>query len=291
MFVFLAGTLLLACNPVNKQSRTISSTQQLEKNSNSTGIVGGDVVAATDAIAHSTVQLMDIETSGRCTGSLIGENLVITAAHCTQIDPRNIIVIFATQVPRNFDELRQMKLRRVIGGKTSELWPKVTKDTLHNWGDIAILKFEGDLPEGYTPIKLLQKQEALQTGMKLTLAGFGLTDNIQKIRSTGLRKTTTILAHASYSETEFLMDQRQGTGACHGDSGGPALVNIQGTDYLAGITSHGTDDPKDTCLQFSVFTNVTAHLSWIQKTVAELLAIDFKGKPMPQPNIKQASPI
>jgi secreted trypsin-like serine protease len=268
-----------ACSPSAIQ---VQNQGRIDYSGSTDGIIGGVAVNAADPISQSTVLLIDTQIGALCTGSLISTNLVLTAAHCTNVNPKNIIVVFSTTVPHSAADLTKMTFRRVVGGKTSDLWPQLTSTQTKNWGDIAILKFEGSLANGYKPATLASRIGSVRTGSNVVLAGFGLIDGVQKTRATELRKTSVVVADGNYSQSEFLMDQHQGRGACHGDSGGPAYLSVGSSNIIVGITSRGTQDPKDTCNGFSVYTSVAAHAAWISATSREL-QVAGAGTIIPQP--------
>ena len=82
------------------------------------------------------------------------------------------------------------------------------------------------------------------------------------------------ISDAKFAKTEVLLDQRQGRGACHGDSGGPAEVLKNGVKYLWGVTNRGYPETgPDDCAQFSIYTKITAHQSFINTATAQLRAL------------------
>jgi len=271
---------LTACSP-----SAVTPSQAIKSSDlgDSESIIGGTVVSGADSIAQSTVLLFDTQKGSICTGNVITQNLILTAAHCTQLHPEKIVAIFSTIMPQSMDDLKKMNWRRIVGGKTSEAWPLLDESKEKDWGDIAILKFDGALPAGYKAARLLSKKSSLRNGQSVTLAGFGITDGIEQTETEALRKVNVKIADVNFSSTELLMDQRSGRGACHGDSGGPALIKVGSSDVLIGVTSRGEKDPGDTCLQFSIYTSVAAHLDWIKKTAKELSSTSFKGGVIRQP--------
>ncbi len=78
--------------------------------------------------------------------------------------------------------------------------------------------------------------------------------------------------------SEASLDQRRGTGACHGDSGGPAYLALEGGYALWGVTSRGLNDPNDDCSQFAIYTKAMPYANWIVK------AKRFLDTPTQQPN-------
>jgi secreted trypsin-like serine protease len=246
-------------------------------------IIGGSIVDAGESIAQSTVLLVDTDKGALCTGNLIGANLVLTAAHCTQRHPENILVVFSRKMPKSSADLQKMVTRRISGGKTTSAWPNLTVSKKKDWGDLAILKFSGSLPSGYKVVKLLADARSLRNGMTVTLAGYGITDGVNQTDTDALRKVDVRLSNSKWSQTEILMDQRSGRGACHGDSGGPAIVKNGSSDVLAGVTSRGERDPRDTCSGYAVYTSVASNLNWIKATAQEVGSPNFRGGEIAQP--------
>ncbi|GIL17533.1 MAG: serine protease [Oligoflexia bacterium] len=271
---------LIACGPKYDSSMPDSPLEIVES---SEGIIGGSVVDSTDPLSQSTVALMDISSGSLCTGTIVASNLVLTAAHCTSSDPTSTVVIFSTTLPDSIYDIMGKTIRHVVGGKASPLWAKLQNNQEKNWGDIALLKFSGKLPEGFKPARLLNSKKSLKDGMLAVLAGFGLMDGVKKTESSEMRKTTVSIQSVHFSETEVMFDQSKGKGACHGDSGGPAYVTIGGKSALMGVTSRGINDPRDTCGVSSIYTSVSAHMSWLKSTAAELMSPKYKPEPIAQP--------
>lgn len=266
----------IACN--QQKSHTLDSIMGTEN------IVGGDPVTDTDQIGQHVVAL---ETGLQvfCTGVLVKKNVVLTAAHCTDVasDPRYINVVFGKDVKG------EVQKRRVLGGKVTDKWPALTTHDLINpsspWGDLALLKFEGEAPEGFTPARILGNAEKLTEGLEITLAGYGLT-KMPDTESTKLLKTSVRLTNPTYTESELLFAQFEGRGACHGDSGGPAFANFNGKIFLVGITSRSaTATGAETCLEGSIYTSVAKQLPFLIESAKFLDSSKFvAGEKIPQPN-------
>jgi secreted trypsin-like serine protease len=75
----------------------------------------------------------------------------------------------------------------------------------------------------------------------------------------------------NFSETEISFSSTDGSGACHGDSGGPAFATIKGQKVIVGITSR-TTDKSGGCHKDSVYTNVAAYKTLIDQMAAKLQA-------------------
>lgn len=256
------------------------------------GIINGDTVSTDDLIAQSVVMVYDKTHHGLCSGTLIMKNLVVTAGHCTSANPADLVVIFGLDLND-----KNAPVRRVLGGLTTDTFTHLdfTKNDGvpdKNWGDIAVLKFEGhELPDGFKPASVLFNKAVLQTGMTVTLAGYGLDKFEQKgLSSVGvgsgiLRKADVTLTDSQFSETEILVSMTDDKGACHGDSGGPAYLVIKNKVVLVGVTSRAdSNEGALKCNQGTIYSSVPAHQDFL-KSATKFLESDafIPGSAIPQP--------
>ncbi|WP_413559234.1 S1 family peptidase [Bdellovibrio sp. HCB209] len=169
--------------------------------------------------------------------------------------------------------------------------------------DIAVIKLSKSIPENYQVANILTDESILKNGAVVTLAGYGLTNvkkeqidpktypNFDVAVQTGevgctydktvcykltqenesILKKTDVTVIQPFGETEVALDQTQGKGACHGDSGGPAFINVNGTEYLWGVTSRGTGkDGIDDCSNYAIYTKVHAEWNFISAAMKQL---------------------
>lgn len=288
--------LFLAACGGSKQSE--SSIQ----NSKSDGIIGGQLVQSADPIASSTVQIFtfqvgknnagqDVVTGlASCTGSIIDQDIILSAAHCTTSNPSLMFIYFSNDIPKDFsaffkDMKNQPNLRRVIGGMVGANWKSAYQND-SNWDDISLLKFSGGIPDGFKVAKLITNNQRVNSGDTVTIAGYGLTDGVKKVQSTGLRKVSLQIANVNYSADEIMLDTTHGRSSCHGDSGGPAFVSVDNENYVFGLTSRADykTDPRGECVGLTVYTNVQHFLGWIQSSIQTLHDPNYKMQPLPQPS-------
>jgi secreted trypsin-like serine protease len=230
------------------------------------GIVGGQEVPADHGLAKTVVAVYDGATRQLCTGTLIGNGFVLTAAHCVGANPRNMVVFFTNRVTM------QSPHRQVDAAAVSPLW-ETNRFLEQNAGDIALVHFAGQAPPDYRPVQLLpaDRQSVLRSGSLTLLAGYGLSDVTNQSGQGILRSVSARIADTQFSRSEMTIDQRSGQGACHGDSGGPAFIFIGGTPYLWGITRGGVNDPQNSCAQYAAYTVTTPYLPWLQRAAADIL--------------------
>lgn len=257
----LSSLTLAACAPNEKKSHVPS--HDLKGDS----IIGGTEVKEIDPILRSVVAVYDKGSKQLCSGSLLENNVIVTAAHCVGSD--ELYIFFGTalspQAPR--------RLVDVIA--ISNYWETRYAEE-QNSGDIALLHFAGTLPDGYKPATMFKDKKALRKDLEVVIAGYGVDNSMAATGSGVLRKTKLKIADPKFSVSEITLDQSHGTSACHGDSGGPAYVEVNGELQLFGVTSRGVNDAKKDCTANVAYTSTIYYGAWItrmqEKIKAYLLA-------------------
>ncbi|MFS4458582.1 S1 family peptidase [Bdellovibrio sp. HCB2-146] len=247
----LTGLTLAACAPKGESTQVVSGDS----------IIGGTAVQKTDKILESIVAVYDSVGGQLCTGSLLENNIVLTAAHC--LSPQ-MYIFFDTALGR---ESVRYAVDRVA---VSSYWEERAGETF-NTGDIALIHFKGEVPAGYKPATFLKDKSKLRRGTEVVLAGFGMTDGKDQKTAGTLHMTKVKIADPRYSMSEITVDQRHGTGACHGDSGGPAYLEVDGEYYLWGVTSRGVMDKENNCSQFAAYTSALFYRGWMERMTPQIL--------------------
>lgn len=215
-----------------------------------TKIVGGaEVTDEKDITVRSTVSLL--AAGALCTGTIIGPNQVVTAAHC--IKGSDVTIGFgASKTP--------IPGVRVIGARAHPAWGDGKADQTH---DIGMIIFEGQLPGHLGPVAI-SPLTGISNGAATILAGYGVTGESNSDSGT-LRKVAATIKSFNGGSKEFDMQEGMGVGSCYGDSGGPAYIQSGGQLTVIGATSRGQNcDSGD-----GVYTDVRYYQGWLKCTAKE----------------------
>jgi secreted trypsin-like serine protease len=231
------------------------------------GIVNGHLLGNREQAAKSVVALVAEldEGQGLCTGSLIDDFTVLTAAHCVDHSPQRMVIVFGPEVKT----ASQDRMREVTGFSQNPKWKNATA---RGRGDLALVHFEGGIPSGFKPVALATKSVALSKGLEVLMMGYGVTNGLSHEGSGTIRATaTTILG--LLSPTEVMTDGRKSS-VCFGDSGGPAFSAANGGAPKGKLVQWGVASSvtNDSCNEASVHTSVISYLTWIKTTSAKLQA-------------------
>ncbi len=234
------------------------------------GIIGGQAVNSKEILAQGIVALFDVQSKALCTASIVSGKYLITAAHCVRPGAtKNLRVVFGTDLT---SKSTISGVGTVTGVVQSPLWA-TNQNKPTNTGDFALIRLASSLPESFFPAPILTDASVLQEGTAIVLAGYGITAGHKDPKTTNdngagvLRQVTTKMINPGFSETEMMIDESHGQGACHGDSGGPAYVQVAGKLMLFGVTSRGTDQY---CSKTVVYTSILAYLKWLPLAAQQL---------------------
>lgn len=222
-------------------------------------IYGGDLPDAPEHDATVAITLFNNPKANIfCSGTLIQDDVVITAAHCldengfsasnyNEYEPGDIKVGFGNK----------KKLMTFVEVSDVEIYSGYDRTDV-GVGDLGLIRLSTASTVVPVPnLPLSMWLDAPDIGGTVNFAGFG-ENNVGRPFATKLQIDGTI--DNIYTDS-FDYSQDAG-GPCSGDSGGPAFIDRSGTMYLAGVTSWGSGN-CDGAGSFGVSMAVDVYESWI----------------------------
>jgi secreted trypsin-like serine protease len=274
-------------------SKKKNSSEAFAPTTHSASIINGEIVSADNELGQSTVGLV-LQIKGiwfqACTGSIIAKNMILTAAHCVgYVNPQNdnIVINFSLNTVDNAvqSDPDQQHIEDVRAAfNTIDVVDIIVHPDYNGYvdHDIAVIRLKQDIPSTHKIAEFLP-QKFIDTTLKkitfdgetkdVTLLGFGLINESTGESSSVLRETT---VHAKFDGVLVVTDQTHGTGACNGDSGGPAFVKLGDKNYLVGVT-HGPYLNFETCHEYGAYLNPNLFLDFIETAIKDLNAIAIKS--------------
>lgn len=291
VMIGLVSFTLLACHsgknssaprpPVNQKGSGVCVP---EANLLAKGIVKGEIVKKEDSDSKTVHMLLS--GSQICTAAPIGDNVILTAAHCVSDNPKESVAAFHVSLSceSGFNATKHtIRAKKVVKHPGYDASLKVEERT----GDIALVFLESKIPETYPIYKIADPQAISGGGSMMYLYGYGIIG--ENMGGRGILRRAFVNQNDYSVETanrKVRVNQYEGPGICMGDSGGPSLVQVNGQLQILGINSYvlRTSDrnangaPKNICNDQSYQTLVAAFSDWIYTEMALMKTDDKNSK-------------
>lgn len=299
VFIALMG-LFVACSPVNPAD--VSATNNTI-GASSDGIVNGHDVIRRQTFGAKTSVLVEVlnakgQMLGLCSGTVIGQSTVLTAAHC--FDPYTLHDL-VSQVVIHFENA----YKAVSDPQVRFVWARITHPGFNSKmetvagpngttierksydDDLAVLYFAGTLPYGFKIAALETNSKASHAGETVSIYAYGrkadFTGNKKKdeIFTSGILRSGSMQIAGDYASSGNTFDLiRNGNEwVCLGDSGSGIIEEGEGSATLVGVTSRAgilKADGVRTCTGRSIAVKVSEYAGWILKTQERLTELSKK---------------
>ena len=203
-----------------------------------------------------------------CTGSLIRQDIIITAAHCTFDKGFYWVKLGA-------DTLEGDEPFLEVSGTWRDT--RYSKKTITN--DLGLLKLTNPVV-GVSPVALPNGAQISKITKltKFKMYGWGLDQNDEAAKflraaNLDLQDTAAKRAYGTVfkpvtmlASGRYIKDEKVYAGGCHGDSGGPLIGLVDGKTTLVGLTSWGSAEGCDRGKP-TIFTRVSYYLKDISSGI------------------------
>jgi len=234
---------------------------------------GGRIVGGAPATPGQLPYQISLLYGGRhiCGGSIIAQNVVVTAAHCVEGDSPRDLQIVAGEHDRSQTSGNEQTIQ-VVRIAVHEQYDVPTQFA----NDIALLFLSTTNPlvfDDFSRPVALPTQEQ-QTSVDIIVSGWGTTSQggslpniLQWVQLPIVSDETCRMNYAGETILDSMLCAgfpQGGRDSCQGDSGGP-LVTVGANNYLAGVVSWGYG-----CAQPNypgVNTEVSYFVNWINDKI------------------------
>jgi hypothetical protein len=224
----------------------------------------GEAQLAQGDVAQNVV-LIRSARGARCTGIVLGRDIVLTAAHCTS-DAAEIRIYRSTETGAGSYRVAAVAAHPQYDARNYAKSQAAV--------DLALLKLASPLPD---PGSVVMRERVPLPGERFLVAGFG-DAAVGFSAGLGVLQSATLTAIGEPSSLQlWLADPAShggvvaGVSSCQGDSGGPVFGWSGGRFVLVGVLSWSNGPNMSTgCGGITGATPIAHHRQWIVKTTKRM---------------------
>jgi secreted trypsin-like serine protease len=250
--IYFTSILFAVAGSACVDGQDLSTTDQ--------AIIKGEPTSAFPSVVALYGKAPGADKGALCTATVVGPNVVLTAAHC--VDPA---VTGANDLVYNVlsgADLKDSANPPVRFAVKEVHWDKqFSSQALQNGHDVAVAITVDPIPLPAMPVNLKALDSAMN-GAAATLVGYGLNDGFNQ---TGAGVKRTAQSTMKFDDKFVKTGQFFGATICNGDSGGPILADINGTQTVVGVNSFGFIY----CLGEASSTRVDTYSDWVSAYLTE----------------------
>ena len=227
-------------------------------------IVNGNTTSDYQAVGSFVVVYNDNSMDAFCSGTLVTDDIVLTAAHC--IEPMYQMIEESNVSGIGFVLGSDIGDGAIAGEYviSAEMHPHYNSQTIEN--DIGLAQLSSGISGAPTMCLNSYGMGDDWTDVAVDWVGFGIT--AEGGGDAGVKRT--VKEPVVGVEPVYFFTDREGTNICRGDSGGAAIVEMtDGTRMLTGVTSftaqlgNGASDNCEADGVVSAGARIDAALDWI----------------------------
>ena len=223
--------------------------------SGSAPIVAGAVTTGDPAIVEF-LSLLSPTRAGICTATLVSPRVLLTAAHCMAEHPEAVNGVFFGASNAQLTSATFIPVEKAIYN------PGYSIDNPALEHDLGVLVLAEPAPMKPIPMNRAALGADV-VGQLARYVGYGLSDGVARTGAGIKREASKPIAEVRRT---FIRVAPNANGACNGDSGGPLLLKVGGTERLIGVVSFGDDEQ---CLQSSYFQRLDTQIAWVDEQIAK----------------------
>jgi len=205
------------------------------------------------------IRTRSFRTSSDCVGTMLTSTIAITAAHCVKARVANkVVTVFPPykNCGRGTQGIPACKVVENFSGSICDF----------NGHDIALVRLSRPM-QGMRDLRL--RFDSPREGFNTVMAGTGINYNQTCESLISYQKEVPCFRGVRCAGRQWYCTQgtfKKKSGACTGDSGGPAWAFGSG---LIGLTAAATvDSDNDPCTNgYSIFSNLNYYKDWILKNM------------------------